>query len=150
MPSTIVVGIVPTCDPAYVAMLVDRAALDASRVRVLSTRPCDEESPIGFVHVADFLNTEFAGMLTRGTGVLDLGGTAVPGLRSLTSLDAFSHPRVREYLTDAAIPRGEAEGYNDAIADGRCVVLYTCGPEEDAAQARATMESIGALDVRAY
>ncbi len=151
MASTLILGIVPTSDPSHVESLISEAeAVDASRLKVLSAQSGGGDSAIAFVQLAGLARNDLTGSMMRGTGVLsDFGGTSVPGLAGVASLDAFSHPSVRDYFSDTAVPRGEAEGYNDAIADGRCVVLYTCAPD-DAHAAESALRAAGVLEVRAY
>ncbi len=150
MAATLVVGIVPSGDAQYVKSMIAAAAVDPANLKVLTSKPEYDESPFSFVRVASLADRDLAHAMTRGTGVLpDFGGTTVPGLGGRVSLAAFSHPRVRDYFADAAIPRGDAEGYNDAIAGGRYVIVYSCG-RDDAPGARSALEAAGVIDVRVY
>lgn len=153
MPENVVVGVIANCGPKHVEQTVASAGLDQSRVRVLTAQeesPEHEESPISFIHVWDVMTSSFADDMTRGTGVLpDFGGTSVPGIGSEGgSLNAFVHPDVIDHLAGVGIPDHDAERYNDAIEDGRCVVIYTC--DGDAQKAQSAMQTAGLSDIHIF
>lgn len=147
--SKLIVGVVPSSDAEHVKSVVLAAGLEPSRVKVLSAHIDDEDSPITFLQVADLAQHDVASSMTHGTGVLAGVGTSVPGLSDTRSLDAFSHPRVHNYFRGTALPRGAAEGYNDALAGGKCVVLYDCDIENSVA-AQSAMERAGIIEVRVF
>ena len=154
MADRLVVAIVSSCDPSRVEQSV--AGLDRAGLRVLTTEsesPDYKDSPIRFVHVAEAMSrNSLADDMTRGTGVIpDSGGTSVPGLSGPdTALyDAFAHTEVLDHLSGVEIPDGDAEFYNDAIDDGRCVVIYKCAAEQ-ADPAKASLEKSGASNVKDF
>lgn len=154
MPSRVVVGVINLCEPKHVEQTVSAAGLDKSRLRVLTS---EEEtaayvnSPISFIHVWETMSeNSLADDMTRGTGVIpDFGGTSVPGINDDGgSLGVFLHPDVLDHMDGVDIPSGDAERYNDAIEDGRCVVVYTC--DGDASTAQAAMQQAGVNDVKVF
>lgn len=155
MPGRLVVGIISDCEPSHVEKALAAAGIDRANLKVLTAEeasPRYTESPISFVHVAEALAKDsFSDDLTRGTGVIpDFGGTNVPGLNDEdTSLGVFSHPDLIDYIGDSDLPGGDAEEYSDAIADGRCVIVYTCDPSQvDTVQ--SALKSAGITEVKAY
>jgi hypothetical protein len=154
MAKSIVIGVLGTCDPAGVEGALSATGIDRAQLRVLTSQEASEEhdrSPINFVHVAEMSSETFGDDMTRGTGVLsDFGGMAVPGINDEGgSFDAFSHPEVADYLHGVEIPSGDAEYYNEAIDDGRCVVVVTCdGTACDAT--KQALEKAGLGNVRTF
>ncbi len=154
MAKNIVIGVLGTCDPSQVERALAATGVDRTHLRVLTSEEstaAHESSPITFVHVAKMSQQSFADDMTRGTGVLpDFGGTSVPGINDEgVSFDAFSHPEVADYLNGMEIPSGDAEYYNDAIDDGRCVVVCSCDGSacEQTAQA---LQKAGLQNVRSF
>lgn len=155
MANRVVVGIIGTCDPSRVAQTLSAMALDQSCLRVLTSESetaAHEQAPVSFVHVAQAMGDTFADDMTRGTGVLpDFGGTAVPGIEDEgPRFDAFSHPDVMDYLAGTSLPPGDEEFYNEAIDDGRCVVVYNCADDATVASARGAFEKAGLHDIRSF
>ena len=104
------------------------------------------------MHVAEAMEeNSFADELTRGTGVIpDFGGTNVPGLDDEgASLGAFSHPDVLNFIGESDLPEVDAEEYSDAIADGRCVVVYNCDPSQ-ADTVQSALKTAGVTEVKVY
>jgi hypothetical protein len=153
MADVLIIGVISDCDPKRVESLAAATQISHDRLKLLTAQVMsdDEDCPISFIRVAEMTNNaSLADAMTRRTGVLpNFGGTTVPGLAALESLDAFSHARVHEYLRDSAVPAGAAEAYNDALADGRCVIMYTCS-SENAARVQTAFEAAGVRDVRGY
>ncbi len=153
MADRIVVAVISTCDPSRIEQSV--AGLNRANVRVLTAEeesPQYAGSPVTFVHIAEAMSrNSLADEMTRGTGVLpDFGGAAVPGINDAGgSLDAFEHPDVLEHLSGVDIPPRDAERYNEAIDDGRCVAIYTCSADQ-ADSAKAALEKAGATDVNVF
>lgn len=151
----IVIGIIGTCEPSRVEQTIASSGLDRTQVRVLTAEdetPGFVNSPISFIHVASGgLSRDMSDDMTRGTGVLsDFGGMAVPGINNVGgSLDAFLHPAVLDHLDGFNLPGGDADRYNDAIDDGRCVAIVTCddGAEQSALQA---LQKAGLQDVKIF
>jgi hypothetical protein len=154
MPDHIVVGVINNCEPKHVEETVSSAGLNKDRLRVLTSEdesPKYLNSPISFIHVWEAMSeNSFADDMTRGTGVIpDFGGTSVPGIDDEGgTLGAFLHPEVLDHMDGVEIPPGDAERYNDAIEDGRCVVVYTC--DGDAPGAQAAMQKAGVNDVKVF
>lgn len=155
MAKSIVIGVLGTCDPKQVETALASTGLGRADLRVLTSQDptaAHEASPISFVHVAEAMaHNSLADEMTRGTGVLpDFGGTSVPGTEGDGgNFDAFSHPEVQDYLKGVDIPRGDAEYYNEAIDDGRCVVVYTCEGADCATTAQALQKG-GLQNVRTF
>ncbi len=153
MADVLILGIIANSDPRRLESLVASTNISRDGLKVLTAHGTrdEEEASLSLVEVAESTEHEsFTGGLTRGTGVLPgFGGTGVPGLGMTASLEAFSHPRIQDYLGDATVPAGAAEGYNDAISDGRCVIVYRC-TRESAPKTQAALEAAGVKDVRSY
>jgi hypothetical protein len=158
MAKHVAIGVLSQCAPKDVEQKVASAGLDHARLRVITNEEESEEhvqSPINFVHVIEWLESDsLSDEMTRGTGVLpDFGGTSVPGLNvdDSESLSAFSHPDVIDHLAGVEVPNGDAEFYDDAIDDGRCVLLYTCEDGDAAkADAQAALQKAGCNHVKAF
>jgi hypothetical protein len=155
MANRVIVGIIGTCDPSKVEAAVAATGLDRASLRVLTSQdetPAHEESGITFIHVAEVMGSNsMADEMTRGTGVLpDSGGTAVPGINSQgPSFDAFTHEEVLDHLDGVALPPGDAEFYNEAIDDGRCVVVCSCD-DASAQSAGQALEKAGLTELRSF
>jgi len=137
MAQRIVIGVLGTCDPAKIENLLASSGIDRAQLRVLTAEDptrAHEESTVSFVHVAQMANASLDEEMMRGTGVLsDFGGASVPGINSQDGGSFFDHPEVVDYLAGTEIPAGDEEYFNEAIDDGRCVVVCTCdGPSCDA------------------
>lgn len=154
MAKSIVIGVLGSCEPPRIESALTATGIDRTNLRVLTSAEstaAHENSPITFVHVTDMSGNGVDDDMTRGTGVLsDFGGTAVPGINDVGgSFDAFAHPDVADYLNGVEIPSGDAEYYNDAIDDGRCVVVCSCDGSacEQTAQA---LQKAGLQNVRTF
>ncbi len=153
MANSIVIGVLGTCDPARIESALSSSGIDRSQLRVLTAEDptqAHETSWISFVHVAQVADESFEEEMMRGTGVLsDFGGTAVPGMDAADSFSFFDHPEVVDYLSGTDIPSGDEEYYNEAIDDGRCVVVCTCdGSACD--QTVAALKKAGLENVRTF
>jgi hypothetical protein len=156
MANRIVIGVLATCDPSQVERAVAASGLDAAHVRVLTSQePTDEHrnSTVNFVHVAKAMaHDSLADDMTRGTGVLsDFGGASVPGLNAAgATFDAFSHPEVVDHLEGVEMPRGDAEFYNEAIDDGRCVLICTCDDPSSCDGVTQAVQKAGLGSIRSF
>lgn len=154
MAKHVVLGIISNCDPKHVEQTIDAAGIDRTSLQVLTSErptPAHESSWLSFVHVYEFIaNDSLADQMTRGTGVIpDSGGTAVPGLgNEERDLGVLSHPDVADHFEGMNVPSGACELYNDAIEDGRCVLVYSC--EDDGAACRANLQRAGATEIRVF
>ncbi len=147
MANRIIIGVLGTCEPAQVERAVAATGLDAAHVRVLTPEDktaAHTNSSVNFVHVA--------GDMTRGTGVLsDFGGASVPGLNAASAtFDAFSHPEIVDHLEGVEMPDGDAEFYNEAIDDGRCVVICTCDDPSSSDAVTQALQRAGLASIRAF
>ncbi len=146
MANRIIVGVLGTCEPSQVERAVAATGLDAARVRVLTAEDktaAHTNSSVNFVHIDD---------MTRGTGVLsDFGGASVPGLNAASAtFDAFSHPEIVDHLEGVEMPAGDAEFYNEAIDDGRCVVVCTCDDPSSSDAVTQALQKAGLDSIRAF
>ncbi len=154
MANRIVIGVLGTCDPSQIERTISASGIDRAQLRVLTAEDptkAHEESSISFVHVAEMANESLDEDIMRGTGVLaDFGGTSVPGMQSDGGdFSVFDHPDVVDYLHGIDIPSGDEEYFNEAIDDGRCVVVCTC----DGTACDATVQALqkaGLANVRTY
>ncbi|HVS45277.1 MAG TPA: hypothetical protein VMS32_01280 [Verrucomicrobiae bacterium] len=152
----LVTGILATCDPQEIQQALAAQNIDASTVRVVTKAAPSQEhtdSIIDFVFVAQSMESnDFSDDMTHGTGMMsDSGGTNVPGIggrsASLSSLSGGRTDRF-DYLGGFAIPSDQIENYNDAIGDGRCVVL--CQTDGDAAKIADSFRAAGLRNVRTF
>jgi hypothetical protein len=152
----LVTGISTTCDPAEIQSALAAQNIDASTVRVVTKDAPSQEhsdSPIDFIFVAQAMETnDFSDDMTHGTGMMsDSGGTGVPGIggrsASLSSIAGTHGDRV-DYLGGFAIPADQVDNYNDAIADGRCVVIATT--TGDANALATSFRAAGLKNVHAF
>ena len=154
MTERLVVGIFPESDPKAIEVALSAQQVDLSKVKVVSANAIDfESSQLDFVDVVSGMNSNsLSDDMTRGTGVLsDSGGTAVPGISSPpTTLGAFdtSAEEPAHYLAGYAVPDDEVDNFDEAIADGRAVILYPDPSDEEAVA--AAFKAAGLRNVRAY
>ncbi|MBV9232824.1 MAG: hypothetical protein JO030_02170 [Candidatus Eremiobacteraeota bacterium] len=156
MAAGLVVGIFPQSDPDALEQALSGAAVDLSKVKVVSSAPSEdtEDSPIEFIDViAEVEHDSFSDDMTRGRGIMsDSGGTGVPGIGGhQATLGSFrSHESAtRHYLSAYAIPSDEVANFDDAVANGRSVVLYP-DAGADAEKVAAAFRAAGLRNVRSY
>jgi len=158
MASQLLVGIFPSSDVTSLETTLGNVpGLDRSRVSVLTASAktqAHEDSFLNFMHVAEEVEREPSPDITHGTGLLtDFGGTDVPGLsdRGGPSLADFEEPEVvPHYLGSLPIPDDEAENFDEAIAEGRTVVVYPVSSEAEGAQLQQALRTAGLRNVRAF
>lgn len=151
MAAGLVVGIFPEAKASSLESALAAQNIDASKVRVFSVDGDDGDTQLQFVDVVEESDEEY-GDMTRNSGILpDSGGTAVPGIQgSEVPLTSFVSPQTsKHYLDGYAIPDDEVDNYDDAIAEGRAVVVYTCDPSQSAA-IEAAFKAAGLQHVRSY
>jgi hypothetical protein len=152
----LVVGIFHNSDAKALESALSAQQLDLSKIKVLA---CDgdnaEGSALHFVDVVrDVESDNLDDDMTEGTGVMQDFGTGVPGLGSHEShprLDVFAHHggTTQHYLAGFPVPDDEVENFDDAVADGRAVVLYPeAGPDEP--KVAAAFRAAGLQNVRSY
>jgi hypothetical protein len=129
--------------------------IDLSKVKVVSSTARDTDSTqLEFVDVIEEMEgNSLSDDMTKGLGIMgDAGGTGVPGLggrqATLGSFARSDSPTAR-YLAGFAIPDDEVGNFDDAIGDGRAVVIY---PDAGAAAdtIAAAFKAAGLRHVRAY
>ncbi len=155
MAAGLVVGIFPQSDAKALESALSAQQIDLSKVKVVSGAAAGdtEESALEFIDVVeDMESNSLSDDMTRGQGIMgDSGGTSVPGIGGRRAkLDSFSHRGgASRYLGGFAIPPDEVNNFDQAVADGRAVVLY---PDAGAdAQAVVTaFRAAGLRNVRAY
>jgi hypothetical protein len=153
----LVVGIFPESDPKALESALSAQQIDLTKVKVVGSSVGSddaESSQLEFVDViAEMEDNSFSDDMTKGLGIMgDSGGTSVPGLGGhQTSLESFtSHGSAsKRYLVGFKIPDDEVDNFDDAIAEGRAVVLYPdAGPDPQAIV--AAFKAAGLRNVRAY
>jgi hypothetical protein len=152
----LVIGIFSDSDAKALEDALSAQQIDLSKVKVFAGDGDDSESStLDFIEV--FSETEsITGLsddMTRGTGVLaDSGGTAVPGLTGPEPRFRAFFPEEGEskhYLDGFPVPDDEVENFDDAIADGRAVVVYPdAGADEQ--KIAAAFKAAGLQNVRSY
>ncbi|MBV8724488.1 MAG: hypothetical protein JO078_12360 [Candidatus Eremiobacteraeota bacterium] len=155
MAAGLVVGIFPQSDPETLEKALSGAAIDLSKVKVVSSSAEDTEgSALEFVDViAEVENDSFADDMTHGHGIMsDSGGTGVPGIGGhQATLGSFRSraSATAHYLSAYPIPGDEVANFDDAVANGRSVVLYP-DAGADADKVAAAFRSAGLRNVRTY
>ena len=159
MASQLLVGIYPSTEVASLEGALENAAgVDVNKVSVAVAEPRTpehEESFIEFWHVASE-NTVPGPIdeMVHGTGyITDFGGTDVPGITGShrQSLTDFEEPEeVPNYLGALPVPADEMEDYNEAISEGRSVIVYTVPSADEAASAKAELSAAGFRNVRSF
>ncbi|HVR46370.1 MAG TPA: hypothetical protein VMT95_07005 [Candidatus Binatia bacterium] len=154
MTEGLVVGIFPQSDPKALESALSAQQLDLSKVKVVSSAATDTDSTaLEFVDVAaDMESNSLADDMTKGMGIMgDSGGTGVPGIGSRqATLGSFSHRAgSSRFLTGFAIPPDEVDNFDQAVADGRAVVLYPDAGADTQAVVTA-FRAAGLRNVRSY
>jgi hypothetical protein len=151
---SLVVGIYPGADPQEIQKALQaQQAIDVSKVRVLTgaaPSQAHEESLMDFLHVNEArVEIESTDTMTRETGIMtDSGGTGVPGIGGTTALTSFFSGASANYLGNLGVPSDEADNFNTAIAEGRCVVA--CDVDGDPSTLASAFKSAGLKNVRTY
>lgn len=153
MAERLVVGIYPQSDPKAIESALSAQQIDLSKVKVVTSNVAGTAtSPLNFISVVnDMESNSLSDDMTRGLGIIgDSGGTNVPGLPGkASSLESFSSgPEAPHYLDGYDIPDDEVDNFDEAVADGRAVVLYPA-PADEQSVADA-FKAAGLLNVRAY
>ncbi len=153
MTERLVVGIFQQTDGKAIEAALAAQNVDLSKVKVVSTNaPSGEPSKLTFIDVASEMESNsLSDDMTQRTGVLSDPGMAVPGINAPpTMLGAFdtSAEEAPHYLDGYDVPDDEVDNFDEAIAEGRAVVLY---PDPgDAASVAAAFKAAGLRNVRAY
>ncbi|MGC1382101.1 MAG: hypothetical protein WA814_13890 [Candidatus Baltobacteraceae bacterium] len=159
MAQSLVVGIFPDSNPKALESALSAQQIDLSKVKVVSGSVDDdaaEASPLEFIDVMeDMEDNSFSDDMTKGMGILgDAGGTGVPGIGDggrQTTLDSLSSPGsgAQHYLAGFAIPSDEVDNFDEAVADGRAVVLYP-DPGANCESIATAFKAAGLRNVRVY
>lgn len=135
----LVIGIAPTAEPAELEARLSNAPYEQQRLAVMTKEtptPDHEECALRFIHVHIGLPHETTDVdhdtIIGNEGILtDAGGVNLPNISAdVRYAGFFAHPEVVNHLSGYPIPEDEIENYNEAIDDGRTVVLYKCQPSE--------------------
>lgn len=157
MADSFVTGIAPTQDIAELERLLgDIPGVDRSRLSVLTTADRSDRhdrSFIRFIHLGGLeLDAEVVGdsLLDSNAMITSSGGTGVPGISaSGRSIGYLGNPHVEQHVGVLPIPEDEADNYNDALDDGRCVVAYKCG-DANCAALETAFASAGLAKVKLF
>jgi hypothetical protein len=148
----LVIGIYSDSDTKALEDALTAQQIDPSKITVVSSGVEENDHPwSSFIRA---LRSEDSSHddLTEGTGILAETGTGVPGLtRPLPQFDSFEHRgnETKHYLADYPVPDDEVENFDDAIAEGRAVVLYpNAGADEPTIL--VAFKAAGLHNVRAY
>ncbi len=154
MAAGLVIGIYSDSNAKALENALTAQQIDTSKIKVASGgMEQADDSGLRFIDVlVDEESNSFADDMTRGTGILADAGTGVPGLTSPPAqLDSFESraDEAPHYLADYAVPEDEVDNFDEAIAEGRAVVLY---PDAGADEPRilAAFKAAGLHNVRAY
>jgi hypothetical protein len=151
----LVTGILGTSDPKAIEAALASQSIDTSKLKVVTKSvqsPEYDDSILDFVEVIDSQSSnDISDDMTKGTGVLsDSGGTGVPGIGSrgpsLASIGGSGGPSPN-YLGNIRIPGDQKDNYNDAIDDGRSVVVYD---GDNAPSIEAAFKAAGLRNVRVF
>jgi hypothetical protein len=153
----LVVGIFPQSDPKALESALSAQQIDLSKVKVVSSSAGEtEDSPLDFLDVVNDIEREeaqYSEDLTHGVGIMgDSGGTSVPGIGGRqASLGDFHHHELtaKHYLVNFAIPLDEVDNFDQAVAEGRAVVVYP-DAGADPTSIVAAFRAAGLRNVRAY
>jgi hypothetical protein len=151
----LVVGIVPGSDAKALESALSAQQIDLSKIKVVGGDPAGWDSTrLEFVDVIeDMESNSLSDDMTKGMGIMgDAGGTGVPGIGGRqTTLESLEEPESSSarYLAGYGIPDDEIDNFDDAIADGRSVVLYPDAGSNAQAIADA-FKAAGLRNVRAY
>jgi hypothetical protein len=158
MANRLLVGIFPSNDVASLEKAITNASgIDRSRISVYTAdtkTQAHEDSFLNFTHVLEEADRDQWPEITHGTGLLtDFGGTEVPGINDAReqSLTDFEEPEaVPHYLASLPIPEDEAENYDEALSEGRNVVVYPVSSDDEQARAAQALRGAGMRNVEAF
>jgi hypothetical protein len=149
----LVIGIFSETDAKALEDALKAQQIDVSKIKVFTNDANESKSSsLRFVSVVD--PEQISPEMTGGTGVIQDFGTAVPGLsdRGERPGPIYSFEEgddSKHYLADYPVPDDEVENFDDAITDGRAVVLYP-DAGADAPKIAAAFAAAGLHNVRSY
>lgn len=153
MAQRLIVGIFPGNDGAAIESALSSAKIDpgqATVVRKSGNADTDADSELTFVDVVlEEETNSYADDMTKGMGIMgDGGGTSVPMGRDRSASDFSTRETDSGYFTNSGIPDDEVDNFNDAVNDGRAVVLFHAADDADATA--AALRAAGLRNVRVY
>ena len=157
MADCFVTGIAPTQDIAELEkMLGSVPNLDQANLSVITTANRSDRhdrSFLNFIHAGGpQLDAEVVGgpVASAGSIMTGSGGTGVPGIGAdSNSLGFLGHPYVVQRVGTLPIPEDEADNYNDALEEGRCVVAYK-SVNADCASFEGAFKAAGLKHVKTF
>lgn len=155
MSQGLVVGIFAGNDSAAIESALSAQQIDLSKVKVLrsasASTPEDESSELDFIDVVENMESNsLSDDMTKGMGIMgDAGGTGVPMGRDQSFASFESPGETNNYLGAFPVPDDEVQNFNDAIDDGRAVIVYPdAGADEE--KVAAAFRAAGLRNVRSY
>jgi hypothetical protein len=149
----LIVGIFPDSDGAAIESALIGARIDpgqATVVRRAGVSDDDSAPDLQFVDVV--LEQEvnsYSDDMTKGMGIMgDGGGTGVPMGRDASASSFAKRPSGPGYFSNSGIPDDEVDNFNDAVNEGRAVVLYRGADDADATA--TALRTAGLRNVRVY
>lgn len=154
MAAGLVVGIFSETDAKALEDALRAQQVDVSKIKVFTSDGADpKSSSLRFVNVVDPERNPLSPGMTEGTGVIQDFGTAVPGLNDRgersSPIYSFEEGDGKHYLADYPVPEDEVDNFDDAITDGRAVVIYP-DAGTDAQKIAAAFQAAGLHNVRSY
>ncbi len=134
MAACYITGIAPTEEVEKLeTMLGGVSGIDHAKLSVITlAEPTDqhESSFLNFLHPGGgYIDSDATGSLAGADAMImnSSGGTGVPGIGTPTNrLGYLGSLHIEHRLGPLPIPEDEADNYNDALEDGRCVIAYDC------------------------
>lgn len=153
MAAGLVIGIFSSTDAKAIEDALAAQQIDVSKVKVFGSDGDDtKSSSMRFIHV-DIDAETISPDMTEGTGVIQDFGTAVPGLSDQGQRPGPIFERDgdenKHYLAGYPVPDDEVDNFDDAIVDGRAVVLYP-DAGADAPKIAGAFAAAGLHNVRSY
>ena len=153
MAAGLVVGIFSETDAKALEDALRAQQVDVSKIKVFASDGDESKSSsLRFVNVIDAEANPLSPGMTEGTGVIQDFGTAVPGLNdrgAQAPIYSYEEGEGKHYLADYPVPEDEVENFDDAITDGRAVVIYP-DAGTDAQKIAAAFQAAGLHNVRSY
>jgi hypothetical protein len=150
----LIVGIFPDSDGAAIESALTSAQIDPGQATVVRRAGAagDDETSTELQFVDVVLEEEvnsYADDMTKGMGIIgDGGGTSVPMGRDSSPSAFATRTGGAGYFANSGIPDDEIDNFNDAVSDGRAVVLYRGA--DDAEATAAALRAAGLRNVRIY
>ncbi len=157
MAEHLVTGISHTSDPAHLEdTLCAQETVDCEKLAVITKdAPTEmhEESVLNYMHVGQEHVTSDADHNVIAGGMSMLTNISEPQVPNISSdnryIGFFAEPHIIDHLSQYAIPQDQVQNYNDAIEEGRSVVVYKAdsGEAPDVAQ---TFKDAGLKNVKTF